>query len=401
MKLKIVRDFAPIFILILLLTSCLSNTEFVKESIFEDDYTLKIGDVFDNYKYFDKTTWEEFTTDQGRDIVEFNGYYTQADFVIEIQFAINKDRKEDSDGNAIELFYVGYKLPDGREEPSSLYIISYIYRNKELPLLKSILSNTDFIKESFLKDDYTLKIGDVFDNYKYFNKTEWREFTAEQGIDVVDFKGYYYQADIVVQIQFAFNEDRKEDADGNAFQMMYAGYILPDGKEIVKPSIVSNIYNNEECYGFLNYAKRLGYIRDMQISAKELRKEISLDFVYDYVNEEPNKLLLNPLMRKRLVNLLHYDPTRNSIDLKWRAMAGAIASCYSLIEINDGVFHMAGWESENYRENGNQANYVIMGDIKNNILYYGERLILSTAEVLSEVNGKLPQRLEEWYKIEK
>lgn len=401
MKLNIVKDLAFLFIFSLLLTSCLSNTEFVKESILEDDYTLKIGDVFDNYKYFNKTTWEEFTTQQGRDIVEFNGYYTEADYVVVIQFAINKNRKEDSDGNAIELFYAGYKLPDGREEPSSLSIVSYIYKNREFPLLKSILSNTDFVKESFLEVDYTLKIGEVFDNYRYFNKTKWEEFTTEQGIGVVDFKGYYYQADIVVQIQFAFNEDRKEDADGNAFQMMYVGYILPDGKEIVKPSIISYIYNNEEYYVFSNYAKRLDYIRDMQSSAKELRKEISLDFVYDYVNEEPNKLLLNPLMKKRLMNLMHYDPTRSSIEFKWRAMAGAIGSCYSPIEINDDIFYMSGWESENLRRNGNLANYVIMGDIKNNILYYGERLILSTAEVLSEVSGKLPQRLEEWYKIEK
>lgn len=137
-----------LFISILLLTNCssfLSNTEYVKDAVLDIDYSLRIGDVFDNYKYFKKTEWKEFNTKQGKEVVEFNGYYYQKNIIVEIQFAINKDRMEDAEGKTFRLSYVGYRFinqsDDDSESLSSL--ISDIYNNKEISYFSWIENPTE------------------------------------------------------------------------------------------------------------------------------------------------------------------------------------------------------------------------------------------------------------------
>jgi len=53
-----------------------------------------------------------------------------------------------------------------------IYIILFISCN-------FLLNNTDFVKESVLNTDYSMKIGEALDNYKYF---DWK-ISAESGID--------------------------------------------------------------------------------------------------------------------------------------------------------------------------------------------------------------------------
>lgn len=74
----------------------------VKDGILNDYPSLTVGEAFDNYSYFSKTEWKNFTATNGRDVVEFEGKLDRGmmdaigmDEVMEaylvIQFIINKD----------------------------------------------------------------------------------------------------------------------------------------------------------------------------------------------------------------------------------------------------------------------------------------------------------------------
>jgi hypothetical protein len=52
----------------------------VKNGTLEFDETVKVGDAFDNYKYFSKTSWKEITSDQNKKVVEFVGTYDDSEF---------------------------------------------------------------------------------------------------------------------------------------------------------------------------------------------------------------------------------------------------------------------------------------------------------------------------------
>jgi hypothetical protein len=114
----------------------ISNTEFVKQSFLDFDQSSTIGEVLDNYRYFTNTEWEEFITDQGKEIVEFKGYYTDDfdnDLVVRIQFRMNRDRRIDDEGHAFNIAYVGRTYYQGSTTESSCSnCLSKIYKNAML-----------------------------------------------------------------------------------------------------------------------------------------------------------------------------------------------------------------------------------------------------------------------------
>ena len=77
--------------------------------------------------------------------------------------------------------------------------------------LSSSVGNTAVIKKSILDTDYSISIGDALDNYKYFTKTEWKEFKTSQGKEIVEFEGNYSKNDVIVIIQFILNKNMKEN----------------------------------------------------------------------------------------------------------------------------------------------------------------------------------------------
>ena len=117
-----------------------SNTNIVKNATLSNDHTVFIGDAFENYKYFTKTEWKEFATSQGREIVEFNGYYSEKEAVVIIQFAISKDNSL-----KFELVYVGYSSmrTDSEKEAESLpnSVIDSIYSSQEIQFSIGNVSN--------------------------------------------------------------------------------------------------------------------------------------------------------------------------------------------------------------------------------------------------------------------
>lgn len=128
MKTKLFRSLSYSFICIILFISCnlfISNTDFVKQSVFKDEASMKIGEALDNYKYFKKTEWTEFTTKQGKEVVEFNGYYNQHDIVVRIQFIINKDRQEDANGVNLKIGFEGYKFLNQSNDESKSWSSAY------------------------------------------------------------------------------------------------------------------------------------------------------------------------------------------------------------------------------------------------------------------------------------
>jgi len=129
-------------VVLVLFSACSeSNTELVQNSILQDvDYSISIGDALDNYKYFTNTEWREFTTSQGREIVEFKGHYFKNDVIVRIQFRLNKDLMEDDEGVSFRVGYQCYSYVtfDGeKREYKDSYLIEQIYKNKEISWLSN------------------------------------------------------------------------------------------------------------------------------------------------------------------------------------------------------------------------------------------------------------------------
>jgi len=145
---KIELIFIVVFFTMMSCKHFITNTELVKQSVLDFDYSTSVGDALDNYQYFSKTKWEEFTTDQGREVVQFLGYYECTDEsgidnffglfdafqespnAVQIQFLLNKDRREDNKGSIFKVAYEGVIL-DGDEEVSH-DCLSEIYQNKPI-----------------------------------------------------------------------------------------------------------------------------------------------------------------------------------------------------------------------------------------------------------------------------
>jgi len=152
------------------LTNCnhfTSNIKHVKNSVLDFDQSSTIGEVLDNYKYFTHTEWEEFTTEQGKEVVQFFGYYEYTrdaiwwsgpkddpnsyklfvygfdveihenktgtiSGIVSIQFLMNKDRRADADGATFNVAFVGHKGYSDERTISCNQCLSKIYANKEL-----------------------------------------------------------------------------------------------------------------------------------------------------------------------------------------------------------------------------------------------------------------------------
>lgn len=184
-----------IFFLVLL-TSCssfFSNTNLVKDYVDEIDPSITLGQALDTYKYFTKTEWEEFTTDRGKEVVEFKGYYFENDIVVRIQFLINKDWAKDKNGNSFKFGFQGYKFKWEKDSDSKSFnsndllsnlleeafkevfgegagsdnVITRIYKNKKLyfPNLqlkeKSSIKNKKHTPKNI--EETTTKNDNVFD----------------------------------------------------------------------------------------------------------------------------------------------------------------------------------------------------------------------------------------------
>lgn len=176
MKRKLLKKSAYFLMYVVLITGCnlfLSNTEYVKNSVWMTDYSMKVGDALDNYKYFTKTEWKEFTTDRGKEIVEFNGYYFQKNIIVRIQFSINKDRRENEEGASINLSYEGYKFINQSDDKSESYssLLSAIYENKEISYFSWLENPEDendsgnSINQTLQENNYPSDFIDFIDNF--------------------------------------------------------------------------------------------------------------------------------------------------------------------------------------------------------------------------------------------
>ena len=166
------KKFIYLILCICFLTSCshfASNTTLVRNSFLDFDQSATIGDVLENYKFFVETDWNEFTTEQGREVVEFVGHYEHTrkaiwwngpkddinsyrysvfeygfdvnidenkmatrSGIVSIQFLMNKDRKEDANGHTFKVAFVGHKGYSDEGLVSCDGCLSSIYSNKEL-----------------------------------------------------------------------------------------------------------------------------------------------------------------------------------------------------------------------------------------------------------------------------
>jgi hypothetical protein len=120
------------------------------------------------------------------------------------------------------------------------------------------VGNIDIVKRSVLRDlDETLSIGDAFDKYEYFTKTEWKEFTSDQETEVVEVIGYYNKWEGFIRVQFLMNDGRRKDEDGNRFKMGYieAGFECLCGKMVIgegSEDVVNQIWKNEDIGSSVN-----------------------------------------------------------------------------------------------------------------------------------------------------
>jgi hypothetical protein len=116
------------------------------------------------------------------------------------------------------------------------------------------VDNIDVVKKSILSDlDDTLSIGDAFDQYKYFTKTEWKEFKTAQGKEVVEMTGYCKNWAGFVKVGFVMNDGLREDEDGHLFRLGYgaASILCWCGKtntEKLDKSHLQEIWKNKDIY---------------------------------------------------------------------------------------------------------------------------------------------------------
>jgi len=165
-------------------------------------------------------------------------------------------------------------------------------------------TKTDIIKKSILDIDYSISIGEALDNYKFFTKTEWREFTSTERREVVEFKGYYFKNDVVVLIQFKLNKDFKEDDEGRSFLVGYQSYSYEsengEKKEIEDDDLIDMIYKNKEIgrFAYLNVKKKTEiYIAGVN--------ESFLAFLEEFVKNKNSQIAL--INKPLICNLTYSD----------------------------------------------------------------------------------------------
>ena len=132
----------------------------------------------------------------------------------------------------------------------SLVIIGVIW----LSTLKQKEENSiEVVKKAILKNlSYSISIGNALDKYKYFKKTKWREFTDENGKKIVEFRGYYFNNDAVITIQFTLEKVYQVENDEEEINVSvrYQGYSFTssngDIQEIPNSGLIDFIYSNKE-----------------------------------------------------------------------------------------------------------------------------------------------------------
>jgi hypothetical protein len=84
----------------------IGNIETVKRSILNDiDDSKTIGDALDKYKYFTKTDWSEFESEDGRKGVEFTGKYYKCSGIVTMIFVLDDKNGENEDGRHLSQFF--------------------------------------------------------------------------------------------------------------------------------------------------------------------------------------------------------------------------------------------------------------------------------------------------------
>ncbi|WP_442765654.1 hypothetical protein [Sulfurospirillum cavolei] len=122
---KQISKVISIFITVLFLIGCSSNENIVKNGTLAFDKSITVGQAFDKYSYFSSTKWRSFKTDNGRQIVEVRGEFTDKFLklkelvwgteynkaVLVVQFKINKD-------DTFEILAIGFDvtLKNGEKE---------------------------------------------------------------------------------------------------------------------------------------------------------------------------------------------------------------------------------------------------------------------------------------------
>lgn len=111
--------------------------------------------------------------------------------------------------------------------------------------------NINVVKNFAFFLNRSLRIDDVLHNYKYFKRTEWLQFTTEEGLEVVKFEGYYYKDDqkYIITIEFIMNKEGEVGEDGASFKRGFTGY-KKQGELKNRPFIWNDVFyavykNNE------------------------------------------------------------------------------------------------------------------------------------------------------------
>lgn len=182
LKKHVTKAVIIIFTSLLVFSSCenpFGNVALIKKSVYGDNKSLTLGDALDNYKYFDKTEWSEFTTKQGKEYVNFTGNYSMNNIVFRIQFIMF------SATNEYEVSYMGYKfINQSDDEFIKISLLSYnffvgqftqntsliddIYANNEITFFSDIKEpKRADIKESSLPDDFVTFLNEFITNPKF------------------------------------------------------------------------------------------------------------------------------------------------------------------------------------------------------------------------------------------
>ncbi|RUO30388.1 hypothetical protein [Aliidiomarina soli] len=85
---------API---ILALTGCVSDTDFVKNGTMDFNGTITVGEALDSWKSCERREWEEFETDNGVQVVQFSCQHKIDQFISRTKSLLPENELEDAD----------------------------------------------------------------------------------------------------------------------------------------------------------------------------------------------------------------------------------------------------------------------------------------------------------------
>lgn len=174
-----------IFIAILIFSGCSDNISIVKNGVLLTNDSITVGDAIEKWKVCNSVKWSEFTSDNGRNIVEANckieksykndiiKYYLKnqkyisknkintdkiKEIFVDFQFVLNINK------DGFDVQYIGINLDDlDSLNLDILGTLEYVYDN--ISDFNKILNNT------FESDVYLGKTDDELDkSYKEFQK---------------------------------------------------------------------------------------------------------------------------------------------------------------------------------------------------------------------------------------